>query len=324
MSISPTFNSQKINHPTYSEDGDDSFIVFAKGPIIKPPFNTRKGFFLLTKKGTIELKDKWFNRGKTAYDLMENNLIAAEITYDDKKPLSEELTPISARKFPHSPRIKLREDQKVWRYVNYQKLVDLLKTGTLYLCRIDRFADPLEGISSDTCRDLIKEDERFDEVKAENQIKLMDKRFQEFRNSTFTSCWHINDDIDLKMWDEYSKYGFCIETDLKSLRSSLENPNIPIHIEPVRYFEEPYYNQEVYWFPTLFKRWKYRHERELRISTYGYNLGGFECLRPPINLKTLIHTIHVHPQCSQITIDRVRKRLKELNFKPPLKRSLQN
>ncbi|SDL83790.1 hypothetical protein SAMN04488034_101796 [Salinimicrobium catena] len=310
----------KAKNPTFFEDGDDSFVVYAHGPIDQLPFKHRKGFMLLTSKGTIEIKDKWFNRGKTVYGLMENNLIAAEITYDDKKPLSEELTPISARNFPFSPRVKLREDQNVWRYVGYKKLVDLLESGTLYLCRIDRFADPLEGISSDTCKVLIREDERFDEEKAERQINLMEKRFQENRNSTFTSCWHINDTIDLEMWNEYSKYGFCIETNIKSLTASLDNAGIPIHIEPIRYFKEPYYNQEVYWFPTLFKRWEYRHERELRISTYGYNLGSFECIRPPINIKALIQTIHIHPQCSQITIDRVRKKLKELNFQIPLKR----
>ena len=38
----------------------------------------------------------------------------------------------------------------VWRYMNLEKLLALLATNTLFLCRLDRLRDPWEGVWPDS------------------------------------------------------------------------------------------------------------------------------------------------------------------------------
>ncbi len=299
-------------NPSVFEDGNDSFVIFNSSPVKgNPIINIRKAFLYIDlEKKRIEKTDSWFNRGRFLYELASKNLIGAEITYDisTKEILGEELTPIPFKsKVNPTSRIKLDPTQKIWRYLNVQKLSHLLKSKTLYLSRIDRFKDNLEGISSQSCRNIIENECGYDLDKQKQQILLMEERFKDNRKSTFTSCWHINDALDLQMWNEYSRSGFCIETNYSSLETSLLKAKIPLHFEPIRYFQEPYFNQEIYWFPTLFKRNEFQHERELRISSYGYNPDNLEYLPPFIDLQKLIKTIHVHPNCSNYNLKLIKK-----------------
>jgi hypothetical protein len=308
---------------TFLEDGDDSFAVFTSTPTVEPKLNIRRSFFLLTAKGIIETKGGWINRGKFLFDLAKDNLIAMEVTYDSEKKevISEELTPVVAPdNIYNTPRIEIVNTQKLWRYLSIQKLTDLISSSQLYLCRIDRFSDNLEGISPEACIKLLEADKRFDEIKLKSQIEVMKKRFDTNRNSTFTSCWNINGGLDVDLWNDYSNNGFCLETDFESLQSALSAAQIPIHFEPIRYFQEPYFNQEAYWFPTVFKRWKFRHEQELRVSTYGVNLSNFTHIKPKIDLNKLIKAIHIHPNCSQYNINRLKKMLKKSGLKVPVKK----
>ena len=143
----------------------------------------------------------------------------------------------------------------------------MINQSSLYLTRIDQFKDNLEGISPESCRQSILEDHRFnnDNDKLTQNLELFEERMLNNRKSSFVCCWHINDKINKTLWDSYgnnSTESIAIETSVDRLNKATENSPVPFLFEPIRYFENPFFNQETYWFPTLFKNKDFEDERE--------------------------------------------------------------
>lgn len=258
------------------------------------------------------------NEGKYAFDRLKNKVIMAQLTKNsDNKIIGIEETPPICKYYNHQPLPIVRNKQKIWRYLDFRKFKDLISNRTLYLCRIDRFSDKLEGISPHSCKHAILERNGISDEKKQENIMLMEKRFKNNRNCTFTSCWHINSEPSFEMWKNYSpnSSSVLIETKYVKLQNALMLSKIPLHFEAIRYFDEPFFNQESYWFPTLFKRSEYSSEQELRISAYVKNLLGEESLNVSININTLIHKIHFHPDASTIDKKNIIELMKENKFK---------
>jgi hypothetical protein len=71
----------------------------------------------------------------------------------------------------------------IWRYLDFEKFVDLITSKKLFMCRSDKFEDPFEGM-----------------------LKLKDTNQSQFDLNTLTkkfyfiNCWHINDIQSAAMW----------------------------------------------------------------------------------------------------------------------------
>jgi hypothetical protein len=262
-----------------------------------------------------------FYEDEITYNHIKGKVILAQIIFFEQKHVSIENSPILNIKYDGYSKIeKLENSNKVWRYLNFHKLEDLIKTKALYFNRLDRFDDVLEGISPSSCEDSIihSETNKTAEEKAEN-VKLMKERFEFARKSTFTSCWHINEKQNDRMWAEYAneRSSVAIETTYRDLLGAKEDIQLPVHIERIRYFDEPYVNQESYWFPFLFKRKvPFEWENELRLSIYGYNYEDLTHLRTKVPLEKIIRKIHLSPLAKKYELIQLEKLLKlyKVNF----------
>jgi hypothetical protein len=222
------------------------------------------------------------------------------------------------------------QDQKLFRYLEIEKLLFMITRNALPLTRMSLFDDPYEGSYP----------KKFLEIERENFTrafgkKLVPKEYKEDpegflkksrelafneRRNCFLSCWHANDSESEAMWRLYSSYhkGVAIETDLKTLIEELpsdydhKGEGFKVHIGAVQYidFSNPDTRQYVPQF-SIMRQWQWKRrafsfEREVRIHTSvpcGY--GDGEKVVPQVegdyillsvDLRHLIHKIIIAPE----------------------------
>lgn len=105
--------------------------------------------------------------------------------------------------------IQPHEEVKVWRYMDFTKLVSLIDSQCLYFTRADRFDDRFEGAlpkANVTARKIVFE--QFPETVREAILKS--GRSEGITNKHWTrynaiNCWHMNDYESAAMWKLYLK-----------------------------------------------------------------------------------------------------------------------
>lgn len=290
---------------------DMSWGVTSDDPNNRP--NWYKTFMLLSTKDKKIVTHECLYEGISSYLKTEDHLIIGQIHIRDKVHHGIEGTPNQNPYIRSTPRIKLSDGQRIWRYISLNKFEDLINSSKLYFARIDRFNDNLEGISPESCRKAIISDGS-DKAKQEETLKYYEERLLNNRKISFACCWHINDNINYSIWDEYGKgsvESIAIQTNFKKLNSEIRKSRVPIINEPIRYFENPFFNQEAYWFPTFFKRNEYSHESELRSILFMPNNLNLGSIKIDVNLEKLISKIFVHPKSDKNHLIKIKRLVKD-------------
>lgn len=181
---------------------------------------------------------------------------------------------------PHSGKLSVRlahtsfpqpkRDVKVWRYMSLAKFISLLETKSLYLTRVDRFADPYEGTL--TARTAAGIDAHLKQMGSSNGFEELREMYQKSRKETFVSCWHANDHESEAMWRLYcgSASGVAIQTTYSKLASSIEH-QYDVHIGLVRYidYSEGMFPDANTFSPFMHKRTSFSHEHEVRLVKFS-------------------------------------------------------
>lgn len=269
--------------------------------------------FILGNKEQQLIKHYCLYEGISGYLKTEDHVIICQITRKGDKHTGIEDTPTLNPYYKSTPRVKLSEGQKIWRYMSFYKFLDLINTSNLHFSRIDQFKDKLEGISPESCKKAILNDKK-DKDKILENIRLYEKRLLNNRRISYACCWHINNNLNYEIWNEYGGKSFesiAIQTNLKSLNNELKKAPIPIINEPIRYFNNPFFNQEAYWFPTFFKRKEYSNESELRSIFYLPGEHDWTFRKINIKLENLINKIYVHPKSDKHHFKKIKDTIKE-------------
>jgi hypothetical protein len=97
--------------------------------------------------------------------------------------------------------------ETLWRYLDFFKFDDLLRTSTLYFARPDTFTDPFEGRFSDGNQSQVsKSDEIFKRLYSLNYDNNESAGYHEIhRKVVFISCWHRNTKESWEMWKAYTQ-----------------------------------------------------------------------------------------------------------------------
>lgn len=222
------------------------------------------------------------------------------------------------------------EEKKVWRYMSFTKLIDLLSNQRLYLNRADSFKDNWEGMISQATFNNRTNNLILRSYQDETQRESIIKRNNFVRNWTYINCWHMNESESAAMWDLYSdsKDSIAIETTYKNLTMNLPSNTFIGCVEYINYAETqmPIENQ----FTTfLYKRKSFSHENEIRIVMQDerriVNQDGYSYLKEQkdhdendfigefikINVEDLIDTIHVSPTAKESFLKLVEKVVKK-------------
>jgi hypothetical protein len=169
-------------------------------------------------------------------------------------------------------------NQKIWRYMDFSKYLDMLTTNTLYFTRADKLEDPYDCswmlFLGDTYKQLPPEGKEW-----ARKVNIFERLF------VYLNCWHMNDHQSAALWKLYSenKYeAIAIQTTFGKFNSEIENKwsqDGGPHIGTVKYDPkdagEPIGNHpKGRLFSALsraniiYKRPSFKHEEELRAFIY--------------------------------------------------------
>lgn len=163
----------------------------------------------------------------------------------------------------HTPEKELT----VWRYLDFEKFVDLITSSKLFFCRSDNFEDPFEGIFR--LKDYETTKNMFDDQHITKQYY-------------FLNCWHINENQSDAMWKIFlkTKNGIAIKSTVGNIIESLKESEDDINISKVYYrdfdkvtFHELMFESQNRLFGGKggsvnqfnYKRISFEHEKELRL-----------------------------------------------------------
>jgi hypothetical protein len=121
-------------------------------------------------------------------------------------------------------------DSKIWRYMDFTKLVFTIDNEALYFTSIDNLDDPFEGsltrINIEDRRKIISLLENNKLIKVRNTGKSSNHE-DLIRNNIFVNSWHINEEESAAMWKLYLKSdeGVAIQSTIERLKSNLNKFN---------------------------------------------------------------------------------------------------
>ncbi|EDX54316.1 conserved hypothetical protein (plasmid) [Bacillus cereus W] len=233
----------------------------------------------------------------------------------------------------------IEDNAKLWRYMDFTKLVSLLSTQSIYLCRSDEFKDVFEGVlfgyGVENAREDIKKmysglgfNERYIHSKLEDAEKLVDlakNLAKNNRKNVFVNCWHLNEYESAAMWDLYlkSNEGIAIQTTFDKVKQSLNVCEEDIYIGEVQYLDHTKQkNLNIsYLEPFFTKRISFKHEQEVRLiyaltpfhEEYGEN-SDVKGKSIQVDLTHLIERVYVSPDAAPWFVDVVKVILEKFNI----------
>ncbi len=207
------------------------------------------------------------------------------------------------------PCFKQPESNKVtvWKYMDFTKFVSLISSGKLFYCRADKFRDPYEGTYPIKNREA--DDLMFAGIHPEHRAGIANQLYEHIkwtRQWTYISCWHINEFESAAMWDLYARTeeAIAIETTYERLASSVSGHAYIGLVEYINY-QEDYIPIDNVFYPYLFKRKSFEHEKEARILFQEHPTGNDDTDTPlinectgkqvEVNLDVLIKSIRICP-----------------------------
>jgi hypothetical protein len=203
----------------------------------------------------------------------------------------------------------------VWRYMNLEKLLALLCSRGLYLCRLDRFRDPWEGHwtkpAIEAMRTLIEEaNKALNKALHESvPITLMEEIFDKMPTAMFVNCWHENGYESAALWDQYATVsGLAIKSTVGRLKRGCHSEQ-SYYIGQVNYLDyqrdapkmmDPLNSMT----PVFIKRKSFEHEREVRLLIHRLPMyedkldwtRAPESHTLPVDLAILIESIYLSPE----------------------------
>ncbi len=239
--------------------------------------------------------------------------------------------------FLEHPTFELPADEgvKIWRYMDFTKLVSILDQEALYFARTDTFEDPFEGSSPRSnilARQIVPPNvPPGGEASYLTQMARMGEFMDNLRKHVFVSCWHLNESESAAMWKLYLKSGegIAIQSTVGRLKSALQ-PADTLHIGMVKYID---YDKEAIaarnaLTPIVHKRKSFEHERELRAVVVRWPSDGAfgagvvdQGIAVKVDLDLLIEGIFLAPRTAPWLSVLISNVLKKYGRNTPLHQS---
>jgi hypothetical protein len=226
---------------------------------------------------------------------------------------------------------------KVWRYMDFPKLVSLIDSRSLFFSRADQLGDPFEGSYP-----LVNVHSRnFSTGRAQSFSKIMER----WPKYTAVNCWHSNDHESAAMWKLYlkSNEGIAVQSTYESLRESIIDDE-KVYLGVVKYidYEIEFLDDDNLLSAFVHKRKSFEHEREIRALVVkfplrvgapdpgigGLDFGSFDFssldfgretighgLRIKVDLERLVERIYVAPSAPDWFADLVRALIFKYGYK---------
>lgn len=192
--------------------------------------------------------------------------------------------------------------QKMWRYLTFERLMQIINDSALCFSHISEFDDLWEGLlTTKTEEKLFKiEYNKYKNAKTANSSV---KHYREHKDLFFVNCWHMNDNESYLMWRVYANKECAIQTNYERLTASFGDDPPEINGCVINYID---YDREDFpignvFIPVSYKNLPYKDEKEFRLLYWSVNLpnqnfqdreGG---IKIKVNSNMLIESIYINP-----------------------------
>ena len=214
--------------------------------------------------------------------------------------------------FEQQSDLRYPEDaQALWRYVAFERLLDLLTSKELYFTSVLAFSDGLEGSLTNRTRDNLlawfKKQFKVDEASAQQLVKSYEKAQEDF----YVSCWHMNDFESYLMWKAYAERGCALRTTYKRVQAAFDRFNGVVTggvVDYVDFARDGTPVGKAFHLVTT-KDLPYRDEREFRLILWAVDSKNTQLqrasngIRVPVDIATLIDRVYVNPLNQSIPED---------------------
>lgn len=193
--------------------------------------------------------------------------------------------------------------QKLWRYMSYERLVQIINDEKIYFAHINKMDDQWEGRLTSKTKDALFKSELLKyngDVQAANGAV---EQYENFKNDFFINCWHMNDYESYLMWKAYGSKQCAIQTNFERLVESFQDLDIEIHGCVIKYID---YQRERFpigntFHQIAYKDLPYKSENEFRLLSWRPEYQNLELQPRPIgviidvDIKMLIKNIYINP-----------------------------
>ena len=183
-------------------------------------------------------------------------------------------------------------NSKIWRYMDFWKFLNLLKTSSLYFSSTKNMGDEYEGKFHPFIKQYLLEQ---DEKNGNKLYEMILSNLDDFSNNQIISSWNYSSKESFSMWKMYAKdkFGIAIQTNLENLIKCFKDEKRTIYIGEVQYFNELNkildINLTNFYVPILTKLDYYSFENEIRCITEN----GDSLIK--VDLNILIKNIYISP-----------------------------
>ena len=215
------------------------------------------------------------------------------------------------------------EKAKIWRYMDFAKLVWMLNHRCLYFTNVDKLKieEPFEG----SCQPskLLKS-------VPEPVGKDFARKMGSCGPPLTVNCWHMNEGESAAMWKLYAgeNKGIAIQSTFSRMVKAFEKFPDSVHIGKIRYinYQNETFKDEINIFePILTKRKSFEHEKELRAVIWETSKETPRTddgsVLADVNLKELIENIYISPFSSDWYRDNVQVIDEKFGLKLPVLQS---
>jgi hypothetical protein len=192
----------------------------------------------------------------------------------------------------------------LWRYMSLEKLLDILRTGTLHFSPLKSFRDSYEGTVPIAWQGAVSDLSQLPDLVGDSSkssgwhpisivpgdgVFLTDQKIHE----VYVSCWHANPGESAAMWSLYAQDGgVAIKTTTEYFSDALRDCQVEVELAAVQYLE--FVPGLMSGNPWAVKRPSFEHENEVRAAVREPD-GNGEGLSIAVDVKTLIEEILVSP-----------------------------
>lgn len=204
------------------------------------------------------------------------------------------------------------DESQIWRYLDVFKFVDLLLTSELFLCRLDRLSDPLEGRLPNS----VLASDAF----VKSNVETIEATVRE---CVCVNCWHLRDTEIPEMWHEYAtcSTGIAIRSTIGRLKGALAAAAGQQFIGDVKYVDHKdgvcVMNGRDLTAALCLKDHSFRHENEVRVIMVTDD-DGTPGTRAKVDLSCLIDAVVVGPRAPRLATTAMKGLMTRCNVDRPI------
>jgi len=221
------------------------------------------------------------------------------------------------------------DSTKIWRYMNFSKLLSLLNKSHLFFPNALKLAenDPYEGSYAQGNLDYdLANDPAFKEWRGLPKAIKSDRTDTKnlIRRGIYINSWHMSEHESAAMWKCYAenKDGMAIQSTVGKLKAAIKDNPKETYIGKINYidYETSIIKKGSFFWNFIHKRMSFEHEKELRVIFINDELFDpaaklKKVSSIPIKTEDLIEKIFISPTAPNWTKELLESILEKYKLK---------